>query len=350
MTSPFEKDPLADEAVRSLIALGREEPGPTAEVERRLRARLHATLGVPLIALPAAEQVAPLVEGAASSAPAAGASATQAASAGSTVASVGAPAGAGVGGAAASLGVGIAALKPLLLGGALGAALALTVVKVASVPSERPATTVVRPERAPSAAAPERPGPQQKASSAAKRPEASPKELRPVPERRRSARRAWPRRSKRAALASPPHEPAEAAPAAASPPAGGEGPTRASEPELPATLPVVAEDALVAAEAREPSAATTGGTLARERGQLDQAQRALQAGDARRAEALLARYRASFGHGFLREEADALHVQTLVALQQHAAASRAAERFRRRYPGSLLGSAVESALRRGAKP
>ena len=83
-----------------------------------------------------------------------------------------------------------------------------------------------------------------------------------------------------------------------------------------------------------------------ERTLLDTARRALASGDHAGALRALEEHRLSHANGRLAEEREALWVRTLAGNSRMPEARAAAERFRARWPGSVLLPAVESALAR----
>lgn len=76
---------------------------------------------------------------------------------------------------------------------------------------------------------------------------------------------------------------------------------------------------------------------------LEQAQRALGAGQGLRALVLLNRYDAEFPHGALREEATGARVLALCAAGRQSEGARAAQEFLRSYPSSPLLPRIRSA-------
>ncbi len=157
-----------------------------------------------------------------------------------------------------------------------------------------------------------------------------------------------------ASVATPPTAaPAPASVAAASPPSAAAplsaAPRAATRPAVHAALPD--EDAPVAGEPGRPHpVATPTSTLGDEQALLEAARRALAAGDPRGALAAVATHERRFIAGGLAEERDVLRIQA------HARAGRMdetrafAERFRARYPRSLLRAAVDYALGGGETP
>ena len=86
-------------------------------------------------------------------------------------------------------------------------------------------------------------------------------------------------------------------------------------------------------------------TLSAERNLIMMARTALSRGAAAAALNALAEHQRRYPQGQLAEERAALAVIALARAGQPQAARRTAERFRKRYPGSLLLPTVETALR-----
>lgn len=87
-----------------------------------------------------------------------------------------------------------------------------------------------------------------------------------------------------------------------------------------------------------------------ERRLLDEARTALLQGDGLRCLHTAERHRARFPSGVFREERDALILRALLSLGRQEEAAAELTRFQARYPESLLRSALESAVERGATP
>lgn len=96
---------------------------------------------------------------------------------------------------------------------------------------------------------------------------------------------------------------------------------------------------------REPSRRAAEADLEAEQTSIDAARAALARENPAQARELLARHRAQFPSGALREEREGLEVLVLLRTDPERA-SRAAARFARRYPDSLLWPAIERALPR----
>jgi hypothetical protein len=84
--------------------------------------------------------------------------------------------------------------------------------------------------------------------------------------------------------------------------------------------------------------------LSAERRLLDEARAGIVEGDPARAVQQLERHRALFPDGMLVEERDAMLVEALARSGHYAEARALAGTFRTRYPGSLFGGTVDSAL------
>jgi hypothetical protein len=85
-------------------------------------------------------------------------------------------------------------------------------------------------------------------------------------------------------------------------------------------------------------------TLARERTMLDEAKQALGKGDASGALETTRRHEREFPRGQLSEEREAIAVQALVRLGRSEDATARGQRFRSRYPNSVLIPAIDLAL------
>ncbi len=96
------------------------------------------------------------------------------------------------------------------------------------------------------------------------------------------------------------------------------------------------------------SAATGAGQLSEEQAILDIGRIALGRGDGEGALAALTKHEKRFPQGLLAEEREAILVRALILVQRYDEARARGERFRRRYPGSVLVPAVDAAL--GAIP
>jgi hypothetical protein len=90
----------------------------------------------------------------------------------------------------------------------------------------------------------------------------------------------------------------------------------------------------------------TGDRLAAESAVLDVARTALAEGDGERALDAVGRHEATFVHGLLTEEREALGIRALLALGRTKEAESRFARFRARYPESLFLPAVESAMKK----
>jgi hypothetical protein len=93
-----------------------------------------------------------------------------------------------------------------------------------------------------------------------------------------------------------------------------------------------------------PPASSRGNQLAAERGLLDVARTALGRKDGESALAALLQHQQRFPRGALSEERDAMMVQALILQQRFGEAKAQGQAFRKRYPGSVLGPRVKSAI------
>ena len=125
------------------------------------------------------------------------------------------------------------------------------------------------------------------------------------------------------------------------PPAPAPAEAAALPAPTPPKTPVATRPQLQAPRSAEPRAE---GALDRERILIDTARTALTRGDAPSALELLTRHARDFPAGELVEEAEALRIQALVRMGQMPEARAAADRFRVRYPRSLLLSAIEESV------
>ena len=123
-------------------------------------------------------------------------------------------------------------------------------------------------------------------------------------------------------------------------------PTGAPAPAAPAAapaVPVASSSTPAAAPVPGPSSVRAS-QLSAERVLLDEARAALAQGEPARALEKLERHRRTFPAPLLGEERDAMTVQALVKVGRGDEARARAEAFRRRYPDSLFGSVVDSAV------
>ena len=109
---------------------------------------------------------------------------------------------------------------------------------------------------------------------------------------------------------------------------------RHSVPPDARDLPESAVPAAASASARPPASAAPGAGLAEEVALLDRARRAIRAGDAAGALALLDGYRTSFPRGLLAPEASVLRIDALMATGQRARAQAESRSFLQKFPGS----------------
>ena len=84
--------------------------------------------------------------------------------------------------------------------------------------------------------------------------------------------------------------------------------------------------------------------LAKERALLDEARRAIGAGDFKACLTQLTKHGRAFPGGKLAEEREALTINALVGVGRYAEARQKADRFARRYPHSFLAPSVEAAI------
>ncbi len=130
-------------------------------------------------------------------------------------------------------------------------------------------------------------------------------------------------------------------------------PPPAPAADLPAAAPARAAGPRPGARATSAPAAasaTRAATLERETAALLQVRRDLREHDADAALAALAAYAHEFPDGLLGEEADALRVEALCALNRPDDAARAASSFLSRYPHSLHAARVERGCEGDASP
>jgi ElaB/YqjD/DUF883 family membrane-anchored ribosome-binding protein len=113
----------------------------------------------------------------------------------------------------------------------------------------------------------------------------------------------------------------------------------------PVPVPVPAASPAPAPSHASAPPATGGQELAAESAILDIARAAIARGEADHALTAVERHRASFPHGVLSEERDALTVKALVLAGMGAEARAQAAKFRAAYPDSLFLPALESALK-----
>jgi hypothetical protein len=120
----------------------------------------------------------------------------------------------------------------------------------------------------------------------------------------------------------------------------------AATPSVPAPTPALPAPVPPHTSQLAPARAPAGhdSDLAAERALLEVARTALARGAHPDALASLNRHASQFPHGQLAEEREALAVQALVAAGRTDEAHRRAERFRQRYPNSMMEPAVEAAL------
>ena len=144
------------------------------------------------------------------------------------------------------------------------------------------------------------------------------------------------------------------APVVSAPPNGAPAPASLAARSAPRPAHAVNlpdEDAPVAAEPGRPHpVATPASTLGDEQALLEAARRALAAGDPRGALAAVSTHERRFAAGGLAEERDVLRIQAHARAGRMDEARAFAERFRARYPHSLLRAAVDYALGGGETP
>ena len=113
----------------------------------------------------------------------------------------------------------------------------------------------------------------------------------------------------------------------------------ASAPEArPSSHPLVV--------ARPPSSAPAGGSLSDEIATIDEASRAVAAGDANGALRVLDRYQRDYPHGALSPEATTLRIQALLLRGDRAGANALADRFLAQNPDSPHATRIRSLLGR----
>jgi hypothetical protein len=144
------------------------------------------------------------------------------------------------------------------------------------------------------------------------------------------------------------------------PPTGGDAPLSANHPAPSSPVPPVAAPPSPAPEApaapppsikddRAPATRrpTDGAAYAVELGLLQRARTAVASKKFSVALDSIAEHERLFPAGRLREEREALRVKALSGLGRQDDARAAAERFRDRYPRSVLSSSIEETMRRG---
>ena len=139
------------------------------------------------------------------------------------------------------------------------------------------------------------------------------------------------------------------------PPAGAAhpAPARGVEPRSPVAgptnpptaSPFVPEQGAVAPAPRRSAAADANDADALELGLLQRARAAVAAGEFSAALQSIAEHQRRFPAGRLREEREALRIKALAGLGRDDEARRAAERFRERFPRSVLSSRIEETVR-----
>jgi hypothetical protein len=112
-------------------------------------------------------------------------------------------------------------------------------------------------------------------------------------------------------------------------------------PEVPAPVDAPKED-----RAQAPRRPSEADAYAAELALLQQVRTAVAVARFSAALALVAEHERRFPAGRLREERDALRVKALAGLGRGGDAREAAERFRARYPRSVLSPGIEAATRR----
>ena len=143
---------------------------------------------------------------------------------------------------------------------------------------------------------------------------------------------------------SPPPKGAHPGPAGVTEPGSPavQGPTNPPKSELPSEQ---SEQAGVAPPPRRTPAADGSDADALELGLLQRARAAVAAGEFSAALQSIAEHQRRFPAGRLREEREALRIKALAGLGRDDEARRAAERFRERFPRSVLSSRIEETAR-----
>ncbi len=147
------------------------------------------------------------------------------------------------------------------------------------------------------------------------------------------------------------HLPSVAAPASGA----SQAPARAPEPPIPAESasspqkseaePTLPEEGNVEAAPRPSSPSDVGDAYALELALLQRARAAVASGTFSTALDAITEHQRRFPRGKLREEREALRVKTLAGLGRNEEARRAAERFRERFPNSVLSPRIEATAR-----
>lgn len=117
--------------------------------------------------------------------------------------------------------------------------------------------------------------------------------------------------------------------------------------QLPPTPPVTVPEPVARPakkREREPAPEPLPSQLARERAIIDAARTALAQGHVAEARLALARHGSEFPDGALAEEREGLSVLGLVRAGRADDARKAAAAFRKRYPASVLGPAIDAAV------
>jgi TolA-binding protein len=131
----------------------------------------------------------------------------------------------------------------------------------------------------------------------------------------------------------------------------GDPSATAAPPATPAATEAPAATALASATApAPPRASSTTGDLTRERELLDVARAALERGRPKDAVAAAKQHAQKWPHGYLAEEREVVLIQALVADGDVREAQDRAAQFHRSFPRSMLGPAVDSAIRGSPSP
>ena len=140
-----------------------------------------------------------------------------------------------------------------------------------------------------------------------------------------------------ALLAGPPQRPRPSRPAVQAPPLASAAPVVIEEP-----APPLADAPATPAQA---SAQAPRSTLVDERVLLDRARRQLASAEPARALVFLEQHAQRFARGELTEEREAMRINVLVQLGRKDEAKAGGEAFAARFPNSIMGASVRSALK-----
>jgi len=335
-----ELPPLSAQALRLIADAGCSDDGLVPAAEQQLAARVRATLLIPP-SVGSGPSAGPAVSAPSPSAgpPPGGLPDAAATTLSAAKASVGAAGAGSAVAAGASKALATVKLSLLLLGG-VGAAASAGWLAHRAVSEERVVVTPTATDRTRPANEPAPPGidqPETRDTGSRQQPEqAAPaavvdgasrgQQRRPGVRRSRAAKRSSSATARRPAERKTSDDRSAETTAAVIAPAAGESWGAGSGPAL---------GSIDAPEAD---------SLRAEHVLLRAARRALRRGDVGQAKRLLDSHRERFPSGKLAEERDAISVSVLWRMGRHTAARRAAERFRRRHPGSILQSSIDAVV------